>query len=289
MTRSVADLLVVYLLGKEVGLTRMNDQGMECVLPVVPLFETFEDLEAAPAIIEDFFPSLHAGELVGWRAKPISVIMLGYSDSNKDTGIIASQWALQRAQKRLLEIGTKYGVSLTFFHGRGGTVGRGAGPTHRFLEALPEGSLAGGLRLTEQGEVIGQKFNTATTASSNLETLLAGSLGAQLLSSSRKEPAEIVDIMDCLAESSRLAYRELLESDGFVEFYRQATPIDGLSGAGSARAEQAYGAGKPAGLTGDSLGVQLESVPLLSAWLVWSGCRSRSSQKESPRIVCQAS
>ena len=93
---------------------------------------------------------------------------------------------------------------------------------------MPAGSLAGGLRLTEQGEVIGQKFNTATTASSNLETLLAGSLGAQLLTLAKEEPDEITGIMDRLAESSRLAYRELLETDGFVEFYRQATPIDAI-------------------------------------------------------------
>jgi phosphoenolpyruvate carboxylase len=259
MTRSVADLLVVYVLGKEVGLTRMNDEGMECVLPVVPLFETFEDLEAAPAIIEDFLshPCTQASLSAGGQ-NPSQVIMLGYSDSNKDTGIIASQWALQRAQKRLLEIGTKYGVSLTFFHGRGGTVGRGAGPTHRFLEALPEGSLAGGLRLTEQGEVIGQKFNTATTASSNLETLLAGSLGAQLLSSSRNEPAEIVDIMDCLAESSRLAYRELLESDGFVEFYRQTTPIDAI--------ERSRIGSRPSRRTGQASLQDLRAIPWVFSW-----------------------
>ena len=153
--------------------------------------------------------------------------MLGYSDSNKDTGIIASQWALQRAQNRLLKIGRDHGVALTFFHGRGGTVGRGAGPTHRFLEALPDGSLEGGLRITEQGEVIGQKFNTATTASSNLETLLAGSLGARILPSERGEAENTTRVMDCLAQSSRLAYRELLETNGFVQFYR-ATPIDAI-------------------------------------------------------------
>ena len=126
MTRSVADLLVVYVLGKEVGLTRMKEGAMACVLPVVPLFETFEDLEAAPQIIDDFLshPCARAS-LTNSSGQPYQVIMLGYSDSNKDTGIIASQWALQRAQKRLLEIGEKHGVILTFFHGRGGTVGRG--------------------------------------------------------------------------------------------------------------------------------------------------------------------
>ena len=219
-----------------------------------------------------FSPSLCPASLANTKGVPHQVIMLGYSDSNKDTGIIASQWALQCAQKRLLEIGDKHGVILTFFHGRGGTVGRGAGPTHRFLEALPAGSLAGGLRLTEQGEVIGQKFNTATTASSNLETLLAGSLGAQLLTLAKEEPDEITGIMDRLAESSRLAYRELLETDGFVEFYRQATPIDAI--------ERGRIGSRPSRRTGQASPQDLRAIPwvfswnqsLLLAWLVWGRC-----------------
>ncbi len=259
MTRSVADLLLVYVLGKEVGLTQFVDGEMRCSLPVVPLFETYEDLEAAPGIIDDFLshPCARAS-LTSEGGDPSQVVMLGYSDSNKDTGIIASQWALQRAQKRLLEIGRNHGVSLTFFHGRGGTVGRGAGPTHRFLEALPSESLAGGLRITEQGEVIGQKFNTATTASANLETLLAGSLGARLLSSSKKEPGEITEIMDLLAEASRLAYRELLETDGFVEFYRQATPIDAI--------ERSRIGSRPSRRTGQASLQDLRAIPWVFSW-----------------------
>lgn len=259
MTRNVADLLVVYVLGKEVGLTRMVDGKMSCALPVVPLFETFEDLEAAPAIMEAFLshPCAQAS-LQDVGGKPNQVIMLGYSDSNKDTGIIASQWALQRAQKRLLEIGEDHGVSLTFFHGRGGTVGRGAGPTHRFLEALPDGSLSGGLRITEQGEVIGQKFNTATTASANLETLLAGSLGAQMLPSERGESEQTSVVMDCLAQSSRLAYRELLETDGFVQFYRQATPIDAI--------ERSRIGSRPSRRTGQATLQDLRAIPWVFSW-----------------------
>jgi phosphoenolpyruvate carboxylase len=259
MTRSVADLLVVCVLGKEVGLTRVRNGEMGCALPVVPLFETYEDLEAAPGIIDDFLAHPCARASLRKNGSIASqVIMLGYSDSNKDTGIIASQWALQRAQKRLLEIGEKHGVSLTFFHGRGGTVGRGAGPTHRFLEALPENSLAGGLRITEQGEVIGQKFNTATTASSNLETLLAGSLGARLLSTAKGEPTETTEVMECLAEYSRLAYRDLLETDGFVEFYRQATPIDAI--------ERSRIGSRPSRRTGQSSLQDLRAIPWVFSW-----------------------
>jgi len=259
MTRSVADLLVVHVLGKEVGLTRLINGRMTCALPVVPLFETFEDLEAAPGILADFlsYPSAKASlQKVGEESN--QVIMLGYSDSNKDTGIIASQWALQRAQKRLLEIGVDHGVTLTFFHGRGGTVGRGAGPTHRFLEALPDGSLAGGLRITEQGEVIGQKFNTATNASSNLEALLAGSLGARMLPSERGEPEKTARMMDCLAKSSRLAYRELLETEGFVQFYRQATPIDAI--------ERSRIGSRPSRRTGQASLQDLRAIPWVFSW-----------------------
>jgi len=259
MTRSVADLLVVYVLGKEVGLTQMKKGQMTCALPVVPLFETFEDLEAAPAIMDDFlaYPSAQASlqKVCGLRSQ---VIMLGYSDSNKDTGIIASQWALQRAQNRLLKVGEDHGVSLTFFHGRGGTVGRGAGPTHRFLEALPDGALAGGLRITEQGEVIGQKFNTATTASSNLETLLAGCLGARMFPSERGESGKTAEVMDCLAQSSRLAYRELLETDGFVQFYRQATPIDAI--------ERSRIGSRPSRRTGQATLEDLRAIPWVFSW-----------------------
>ena len=259
MTRSVADLLVVYVLGKEVGLTKVMAGQMRCALPVVPLFETYEDLEAAPAIMDSFLAHPCTQASLKDPDEPSSqVIMLGYSDSNKDTGIIASQWALQRSQKRLLEVGEKHGVSLTFFHGRGGTVGRGAGPTHRFLEALPKGSLVGGLRLTEQGEVIGQKFNTATTASSNLETLLAGSLGARLLSSSKDEPEATVRLMDHLAESSRLAYRELLETDGFVQFYRQVTPIDAI--------ERSRIGSRPSRRTGQASLEDLRAIPWVFSW-----------------------
>ena len=259
MTRSVADLLMVYVLGKEVGLTKVVAGQMRCALPVVPLFETYEDLEAAPGIMDDFLahPCTKAS-LRQADEQSSQVIMLGYSDSNKDTGIIASQWALQRAQKRLLEVGEKHGVLLTFFHGRGGTVGRGAGPTHRFLEALPKGSLVGGLRITEQGEVIGQKFNTATTASSNLETLLAGSLGARLLSSNKDEPEVTVRLMDHLAESSRLAYRELLETDGFVQFYRQATPIDAI--------ERSRIGSRPSRRTGQASLEDLRAIPWVFSW-----------------------
>ena len=231
MTRNLVDLLTVYVLAKEVGLTYQEDGQLRCMLPVVPLFETYEDLERAPGISDAFLAhpcTRHSLRIGDPDTKPRFIIMLGYSDSNKDAGILASQWILKSAQSKLFDVGENHGVKIAFFHGRGGTVGRGAGPTHRFLEALPEGSLDGGIRVTEQGEVIAQKYNTPATATANLEWLLAGSLGAQLLSAKQTTNKVIDDAMETLAKCSRRAYRDLLEAPGFIDFYRQATPIDAI-------------------------------------------------------------
>ncbi|MGC6425103.1 MAG: phosphoenolpyruvate carboxylase [Lentimonas sp.] len=261
MTRNLVDLLTVYVLAKEVGLTYLDDGQLRCILPVVPLFETYEDLEDAPEIAEAFLShpctrhSLRIGES---NTKPRFIIMLGYSDSNKDTGIMASQWILKSAQSKLFEVGETHGVKITFFHGRGGTVGRGAGPTHRFLEALPEGSLNGGLRVTEQGEVIAQKYNTPATATANLEWLLAGSLGAQLLAPKQQATPTIDAAMETLAKSSRKTYRKLLEADGFIEFYRQATPIDAI--------EQSRIGSRPSRRTGKASLEDLRAIPWVFSW-----------------------
>lgn len=161
--------------------------------------------------------------------------MIGYSDSNKDAGIVASQWGLYSAQRELVEIGNRHGVRVQFFHGRGGTVSRGAGPTHRFLDALPAGA-AGGLRITEQGEVVAQKYSNHLTAALNLEWLAAGTLRNRLMPGTDRTDAERESWMRELTRASTAAYRELLAMPGFLEFFRQATPIDviTLSAAGSA-------------------------------------------------------
>lgn len=250
MTRSLSDLLAVYLLCREAGLLVLTAAGPACLLPVVPLFETLEDLQACGPIMEAFLqhpitraslemadPSLDEritdGHLIAKASPPSGrpprqLVMLGYSDSNKDSGILASQWALQAAQETLLKIGRAHGVLLQFFHGRGGTVSRGAGPTHRFLEALPEGSLLGGLRVTEQGETVAQKFTNFRTATYNLELLMAGTAGVSLLDLNRKPSPGLAECMDRLTETSRSTYETLLRDPEFLSFYRQATPIDVL-------------------------------------------------------------
>jgi phosphoenolpyruvate carboxylase len=261
MTRKLGDLLTVYVLAKEVGLTRQIEGGLSCRLPVVPLFETYEDLERGPAIAEAFLAHPCTGRSLGMDregAAPHFMIMLGYSDSNKDTGILASQWVLFNAQRKLTAAGLKHGVKTTFFHGRGGTVGRGAGPTHRFLEALPEKSLDGGLRVTEQGEVIAQKYNTASTATANLEWLVAGSLGAQMLSTKHPLSNSVSETMDAIVARSRQAYRALLDAEGFMTFYRQATPIDAI--------EQSRIGSRPSRRTGQATLDDLRAIPWVFSW-----------------------
>lgn len=267
MTRRVSDLLVVYLLAREAGLTPMLPEGQVCVLPVVPLFETGDDLAAAPQILQTFLDqpfTRRSLEFAAWnwerkRRTPTPQVMIGYSDSNKAAGILASQWALQNAQAQLAQIGRDAGVRIRFFHGRGGTISRGAGPTHRFLDALPHGSLSGDIRLTEQGETIAQKFGNTATATCNLELLLAGVTATSVLHQ-RTPPSDpsLEPIFDQLADTSRSAYRRLLEADGFLSFHRQATPIDAL--------EHSRIGSRPSRHTGQASLADLRAIPLVFSW-----------------------
>ncbi len=236
MTRQLSDLLACYLFAREAGLMDADENGaLTCPLEVVPLFETIDDLERSPGILAAFLDHpisrrSRAGRTEGGRPDHTrQQVMLGYSDSNKDCGILPSQFALHTAQQRLTATGLERGVDLCFFHGRGGTVSRGAGPTHWFLAALPHGSMNGHLRVTEQGEVIAQKYANTANATYNLELLLAG---ASVTAARHHQPSPAPDpgeaFIDALHASSKQAYRSLIEADGFIDFYRQATPIDAL-------------------------------------------------------------
>jgi phosphoenolpyruvate carboxylase len=262
MTRSVSDLLVVYVLAREAGLMRMTGDGLVCALPVVPLFETVEDLDGSPDILRAFLEHPVARGSLGKQAKnatPTQQVMVGYSDSNKDKGIFASQWGLQKAQNAMAEVGTLTGIKIRFFHGRGGTISRGAGPTHRFLEALPHGSLSGDIRLTEQGETIAQKFGNRATATYNLELLLAGVTANTLRHQNHdKTPQPLEKLADRLAKSSGNAYQNLLESEGFIPFFRQATPIDAL--------ENSRIGSRPSRRTGQATLADLRAIPWVFSW-----------------------
>ena len=263
MTRRLSDLLVVYLLAREAGLTRLLPEGLACILPVVPLFETIDDLERSPTILRAFLEHSVTSESLRMQQKEgeplVQQVMVGYSDSNKDAGIIASQWALQKAQAGLADIGRERGVLIRFFHGRGGTISRGAGPTHRFLEALPHGSLSGDIRLTEQGETIAQKFGNLTTATYNMELLVAG-VTATTCGHQFGKPAthKLEPIAEHLAESSTRAYRKLLEAEGFIPFFREATPIDAL--------EHSRIGSRPSRRTGQASLADLRAIPWVFSW-----------------------
>ncbi len=263
MTRSLSDLLVVYALAREVGLARPDEEGkLHCLLPVVPLVETLDDLERSPEILAAFLDhpvtqrSLQHATPAG--RKPIQQVMIGYSDSNKDGGIFASQWALSRAQYRLTEVAQERGVRLRFFHGQGGTISRGAGPTHRFLEALPHGSVSGQFRLTVQGETIAQKHANLITSTFNLELLSAGVTETMVKHRQPGKPMRFADVKQRIADISREVYQGLLRESGFIDFYREATPIDALesSGIGS----------RPARRTGTKTLDDLRAIPWVFSW-----------------------
>ena len=242
MTRSVADLLVVYLLAREGGLLVETQGGLACELAVAPLFETIRDLENSAGILDAFLSHPVS------KRRPVNdvVVMLGYSDSNKDGGVLASQWSLHQAERQLTAVARKHNTRLTFFHGRGGTVGRGAGPTHVFLEALPEGALTGKMRVTEQGEVIAQKYANRVTATFQLERLLAGVTRTTLLHAAPSPETQALEsIWPKVVAKSFQSYRQLVETDGFITFFRQATPIDAIEQTqlGSRPAHRNSGAG----------------------------------------------
>lgn len=266
MTRSVSDLLVVYLLAREAGLLAGTGDDTHCLLPVVPLFETIEDLQGSVEIMDAFLShpitrrTLEKRREAGLTRDLVQQAMIGYSDSNKDGGIVASQWGLYRAQQRLTEVGKKHGVRILFFHGRGGTISRGSGPTHRFLDALPTGSVNGGFRMTEQGETISQKYANFITASHNLELLVAGVTRKTLEAPAKDTKAlrEVEAAMDRLAELTRAAYRDFLDTEGFFQFFRQATPIDVI--------ECAKIGSRPSRRTGAASVEDLRAIPWVFSW-----------------------
>ncbi|NCW27895.1 MAG: phosphoenolpyruvate carboxylase, partial [Verrucomicrobia bacterium] len=288
MTRNVSDLLAIHVFSRAAGLESpgLNAAGV-CPLPITPLFETLDDLEKAPKVVAEFLQhpltqntikvlARHEAEVSHRRRlalvdpgegsvvlpvepPPILRVMIGYSDSNKDAGLLASQWALHCSQRGILKAARQQGVAARFFHGRGGTVSRGAGPTHRFLEALPRGTLSGDLRATEQGEVIGQKYGTVPTAAYNLELLLAGTAYSTLSQDGAGEddPA-MSEVFEILSQASMGAYRKLIDQDGFLEFFRQATPIDAV--------ERSTIGSRPARRTGAAGWADLRAIPWVFSW-----------------------
>ena len=235
-TEAVSDLLEVLLLQKETALLHGTlDAQATAQLIVVPLFETIEDLRNAAPIMREFYALPGIAKMVH-RSGAEQDIMLGYSDSNKDGGIFTSNWELYRAEIALVELfdelttrGLGMGavsIQLRMFHGRGGTVGRGGGPSYQAILAQPPGTVRGQLRLTEQGEVIGSKYANPEIGRRNLETLVAATLEATLLQPTKTAPPAFLRAAEIMSRTSMAAYRALVyETPGFTEYFFGSTPI----------------------------------------------------------------
>lgn len=229
-TETVSDLLEVLLLQKEVGLMHGTlDSNATNDLIVVPLFETIEDLRNAAPIMREFYALPGIAQLVK-RSGAEQDIMLGYSDSNKDGGIFTSNWELYRAEIALVELfdvlANSHNIQLRMFHGRGGTVGRGGGPSYQAILAQPPGTVRGQIRLTEQGEVIGSKYANPEIGRRNLETLVAATLEATLLQPTKPATKAFLQAAAELSEASMASYRTLVYgTPGFTDYFFSATPI----------------------------------------------------------------
>ncbi len=229
-TEDASDLLEVLLLQKEAGLMRGTlDDGGTAALVVVPLFETIGDLRNAPSIMRAFYAVPGVLELVV-RSGAEQDVMLGYSDSNKDGGFFTSNWELYRAETELVRLfeplRERHGVVLRLFHGRGGTVGRGGGPSYQAILAQPPGTVNGQIRLTEQGEVIASKYANPEIGRRNLETLVAATLEATLMPATRPVPKPFLEAAQALSDASMAAYRTLVyDTPGFVDYFFDTTPI----------------------------------------------------------------
>jgi len=260
MTHDVADILSVYLLAKEAGLFA-DAAGVEsCTLPIVPLFESIDDLRRAPEIVRDLLQVPLVRRTV--RAQGgVFEVMIGYSDSNKDGGFLSSNWELAKTQLRLTRLGRECGVPIAFFHGRGGSVSRGGAPTGRAIAAQPAGSIQGRLRLTEQGEVVSFKYANRGTAAYQTE-LLAASVLEHSLKSEREQAlvptTEFDEAMEALSGAAHAAYRRLVQHPRLVDYFQAASPVEeiALLNIGS----------RPARRTGVRTLADLRAIPWVFAW-----------------------
>lgn len=260
MTTDVDDLLAVAVLAREAGLIDLRAGVAQ--LGIVPLFETIGDLQSIAETMDRLLSCGPYRELVRLRGDRQEV-MVGYSDSNKDGGITTSQWEIHKALRALRDIGTKYGIQLRVFHGRGGTIGRGGGPTNESILGQPAGLLDGEVKSTEQGEVIADKFGLPELANRNLDlalsALVEGSLSHRRPLVDRPTLARWDEVMELVSGSAFAAYRALVGQDDFVAYFRTSTPVEEL-GALNIGSRPARRGGPDAGIEG------LRAIPWVFGW-----------------------
>jgi phosphoenolpyruvate carboxylase len=259
MSRAPSDLLEVAVLLKEAGLLKPGPTPSLAV-NVVPLFETIEDLRGCADIMDQMFSFPLWKRLLASRNN-VQEVMLGYSDSNKDGGFLSSNWELYKAELSLVSVFAKHGVAIRLFHGRGGTVGRGGGPSYHAILAQPPGSVAGQLRLTEQGEVIASKYGDPVAGRHNLETLVAATMEATLLEhSSLDQDADIFHAaLEEMSGHALAAYRDLVYgTPNFIRYFREATPINEIG-------DLNLGS-RPAKRTGSDRIEDLRAIPWVFSW-----------------------
>ncbi|BAX92263.1 phosphoenolpyruvate carboxylase [Mycobacterium shigaense] len=260
MCQSVSDVLEAAILLKEAGLLDASNSEPYCPVGISPLFETIDDLHNGAAILHAMLELPFYRALVAAR-DDWQEVMLGYSDSNKDGGYLAANWAVYRAELSLVEVARKAGIRLRLFHGRGGTVGRGGGPSYQAILAQPPGAVNGSLRLTEQGEIIAAKYAEPQLARRNLESLVAATLESTLLDveglGDAAEPAYAV--LDEIAALAHRSYAELVhDTPGFVEYFKASTPVSEI---GSLNIGSRPTSRKPTESIAD-----LRAIPWVLAW-----------------------
>jgi len=256
----VSDILEVALLLREVGLLHPREGRLD--VDIVPLFETIGDLQRCGAVMDRLFALPEYRRLLASRGNTQEV-MLGYSDSNKDGGYLTSIWELYKAELGLVDVFRRHGVGLRLFHGRGGSVGRGGGPSYQAILAQPPGAIQGSIRITEQGEVIAAKYSNAEVGRRNLETIAAATLEATLLEAQAAPRAEHIAIMDELSGYAYGAYRALVyETEGFERYFRESTVIGEIANLNIGS--------RPASRTKSNRIEDLRAIPWVFSW---SQCR----------------